>query len=486
MKQKMGLLLGLGLFLAVLMFPIQEITPTQQKTLAVAVLMGTWWVSSAFPVAVTALLPLALFPILSVLPMDKVAGQYSSSIIFLFMGGFMMSQAIHKWGLHHRIALNILHFVGGGPKRIIGGFLLATAFLSMWISNTSAAIMVFPMALAVIEEIQGRYDPREERSFGLALCLAVAYAASIGGVATLIGTPPNLVLIGQMEKLLPDVPEITFLQWMLFGVPCAVGLLFFLWIYLSYWILQFHKGITFDYRMISLQIGHLGAMNRSQKGVLWILFAAIICWITRADLDLGSITIYGWETLLHLPDVDDGTVAIFFTLMMFLFPVDWREGKFLLEWEDAKKIPWEIILLFGGGFALGYAFTHTGLSDWFGQYFLGLQGVSSWIQILTICLAVTFFSEIASNTATATLMIPILISVAQSLEISPMFLIIPATIAASFGFMLPVATPPNAIVFASGRVTVQEMAKAGFFLNVIGSIWVTFIIHMLGPYVFNF
>lgn len=486
MKHKVGIYLGLILFFAILLLPIPSLNPPQQKTLAITILMGTWWVTSAFHLAITSLLPLALFPLLSVLPMNAVAHEYASSIIFLFMGGFMMSQAIHKWNLHHRIALTIIHFVGGGPTRIVGGFLLATAFLSMWISNTSAAVMIFPMALAVMEEIHGKFDSRGERSFGVALCLAVAYAASVGGVATLVGTPPNLVLIGQMEKLLPNFPEITFLQWMLFGVPCAIGLLFFLWLYLTKWVMEFHHDIKFDSQTISKQLHSLGSMTRPQKTVLWILSAAIFSWITRADLDFGYFMFHGWESLLNLPHVDDGTVAIFFTLVMFLWPVDWQGGKFLLEWEEAKKIPWEIILLFGGGFALGHAFSHTGLSNWIGEFFLGLQNMPTWLQLLSLCLVVTFFSEIASNTATATLMIPVLISVANTLGVSPLLYIVPATLSASFGFMLPVATPPNAIVFASGRITVAEMAKAGFFLDIVGAIWVTFLAYTLGAYVFGY
>lgn len=479
LRTRVGLVAGPLVFaLLCLLEPIEGLDSIQHRALALSLWMAIWWMSAAVHMSVTALLPLGLLPLLSVSGMDETAEHYASPIIFLFMGGFMMAQAMQRWGLHERIALSMIRLVGVGPRSIIAGFMLATAFLSMWISNTATTVMILPMALAIIREFRRLYPDDTKHSFAKALMLAVAYSASIGGISTLIGTPPNLILAGQLRRLLPEQAELQFVNWMFFGLPTALGFLLMTWAYLTRVVLQLPSGPGLGKKQVCEQLAKLGGMRLPELLILVIFSLTALAWMTRADLNIGSFHFQGWQSRWQLAGVHDGTVAMFFALVMFVTPIG--GGDFLLDWDSAKKLPWEIILLLGGGFALADSFAQTGLATWVSSYLHVLGHLPLWLCVLLLCLFTTFLTEITSNTATATVLIPILISLATAWQLPPLLIAVPVTLSASCAFMLPVATPPNAIVFASGELTAAGMSRAGFVLNILGAAWITFMSLTLG------
>jgi len=496
MRQKIGLFLGLGLFILVLVLPPASGMSIQAKrTAAVALLMASWWISEAIPIPVTALLPLILFPILSIMAAKDVASRYADQNIFLFMGGFFIAMAMQRWELHKRIALHIIKILGTSPHRIILGFMIATAFLSMWISNTATTMMMFPIGLAVIlhaevmikKENLSINTARGEFNFGTALMLAIAYSASIGGIATLVGTPPNIVFVGIAKSLFPKAPEIGFLDWFKIGLPLVIIFLPIVWVYLTRMILPLKlKRIPGEKNVIEQDLKSLGPMKIGEKLTLIIFFVVAVAWISRKNIDIGLFIIPGWSNILGISDyVHDSTVAMIGALLLFLLPVDLRRREFVLNWEWAVRIPWGIILLFGGGFAIAAGFQSSGLAQWIGERFSFLCGIPLIFMIMCICLLLTFLTEITSNTATTTMMMPVLGSMAVAVSVHPYLLMIPATISASCAFMLPVATPPNAIIFGSGYLRIPDMAKAGFFLNLIGALIVTLIVYFLAIPVFK-
>ncbi|MDP7397835.1 MAG: SLC13 family permease, partial [Lentisphaeria bacterium] len=391
------------------------------------------------------------------------------------------AMAMQKWNLHERIALNIIVRTGTNPSRLVLGFMLGTAFLSMWISNTATTLMMMPIALAVIGQIKQRADGQGIENFPVALMLGIAYAASVGGIATLVGTPPNGVLITQYQGLFPDAPEIGFFQWMLIGVPTAAVLLPVTWILLTRVLFNF-RDLTFTGARAEIKgrIQSLGAMNRGERIVLVVWVCTALAWIFRADIGLGVLTIPGWRNIFPNPAyVHNGTVAIAAAMALFAIPVDLRRGEFALDWNWAKRIPWGILILFGGGLALARAFTSTGLVEWLGGKLVLLDGIPPLFVVLAIALMLTFLTEVTSNTGTTAIMLPILGGAALALGVHPLLLMIPATISASCAFMLPVATPPNAIVFDGGHVTVPQMARAGILLNLIGVVLVTLVTYFI-------
>ena len=487
--KKLGLPLGIALFVAVLLLPTPEgMTAEGQRAGAVAILMATWWMLEAAPLAATALLPVALFPLMGVLDAGEVTEAYGDPNIFLFMGGFFLAMAMQKWNLHERIALNIVVRTGTNPSRLVLGFMLGTAFLSMWISNTATTLMMLPIALAVIDQMKERAEGEGVENFPVALMLGIAYAASFCGVATLIGTPPNGVLITQYTGLFPGAPEIGFFQWMLVGVPMAAIMLPVTWILLTRVLFNF-RGLTFTgaREEIEGRIRSLGVMSRGERIVLVVWVCTALAWIFRADINLGVVTIPGWRNMFPNPAyVHNGTVAIAAALALFAIPVDLKRGEFALDWEWARRIPWGILILFGGGLALARAFTSTGLVEWLGGKLTLLDGVPPLFVVLAIALMLTFLTEVTSNTATTSIMLPILGgAAAPALGVNPLLLMIPATISASCAFMLPVATPPNAIVFGGGHLSVPQMARAGVLLNIIGVVLVTLITYFIAVPVFG-
>ena len=479
--QLIGLLLGPIFFaLTLLFFNPEGLSPEGKAVLASTLWIATWWITEAIPIPVASLLPLVLFPLTQGLDMNTTASSYGDETIFLFMGGFMIALAMEKWNLHRRIALTIISAIGTNMDRIVLGFMVATGFLSMWISNTATAMMMVPIGLAIIYQVSDalKDDPSVDTSkqnfnFGKALMLGIAYSASLGGVATLIGTPPNTLLAGAINKMYGI--ELSFAKWMLFGVPLAWTFIFITWFYLVKFAFPSKlKTLPGGRAVIDKEKAALGRASAEEKLVFTIFILAALAWITRSFL-----------LSMFIDGLSDGIIAVIFAILLFIIPSVNRKGDHLLDWETAVKLPWGILLLFGGGLAIASGFKSSGLSEWIGSQLMGLQGVSMFVMILLVCALVLALTEITSNTATASMMYPIMASLAVALGMHPYALMIAAGVAASCAFMLPVATPPNAVVFSSGYVRITDMARAGFALNVFGVILVTLSIYYLLPLVWG-
>ena len=475
--------------LALLLLFFGDIDPENPKvtaTLAVAILMATWWITEALPLAVTSLLPVALFPILGIMDGKAVSATYFNDTIFLFMGGFLVALAMERWELHKRIAYKILCITGVSPSRILLGFMAASFFLSMWISNTATAMMMLPIAMAIIFQLDKLMEGRGSGRFSIAILLGVAYSSSVGGVATLVGTPPNLSFARIFHIYFPELPEVSFYKWLISALPLALSIAAFIWIYL-YFVFRPAKG---EWREVERDIFHIklkemGSTTREQKIVFVIFSLLALLWIFRADIELGGFTLPGWSGFFpESKYINDGTVAIFMAIILFIIPAGKgghsSTGKrgMIMDWESAVKLPWSILLLFGGGFALATGFKESGLSLWVGSHFAGVASLHPFIVILIISLIMTFLTELTSNTATTEMMLPILAGIAVTTGLNPLMLMIPATISASMAFMMPVATPPNAIIFGTGRVSVKTMAKTGFVINIIGALIITLFVYL--------
>lgn len=481
-RKKVGLFAGAVIFLIILILPLPEsMPPAALKVGAISSLMAIWWLTEAIPIPATALLPLALFPLLGVMNSKQASAPYANHLIFLFLGGFFIAIAMEKWNLHKRIALYIIKLVGTSPNRIILGFMISTAFLSMWISNTATAMMMVPVAMAIIKqsaEIIKKNNPHGintepgKFNFGTALMLSIAYAASIGGVATIIGTPPNTILVGLIESMYHK--QIAFSDWMLIGVPLATVMLFISWIYLTKFALKPEiSELPGGRKTILEEVRKLGKITSEERKVLIVFIFVAVSWIVRGFIQTGS-------QMMH-----DSTIAVIGAILLFITPADFKKGIFILDWEAAKKVPWDIILLFGGGLSLAQGFIKSGLAKWIGYQLTGLQGTSYIILIIIIITVVIFLTEITSNTATSAMLIPVMGSIAIAMSIHPYGPMIATCIAASYAFMLPVATPPNAVVFGSKYVSILTMAKVGIIMNVIGIIIITILIIYLMPLVWH-
>lgn len=437
-----------------------------RATAAVVVLMAVLWMTEAMPLPATALIPVALFPVLGVLPIDETARAYANEVVFLFLGGFLIGKAMERWGLHRRIALLILTVAGATPGRLVAGVMVATAFLSMWISNTATVVMMFPIALSVLRAAEAG-ERRPPATFPVCLMLALAYAASIGSVGTIIGTPPNLLLRAFVEERYGV--EIGFAQWMLVGVPLVLALLPLAWLVLTR-IYPPGSGALGARDAIAAERRDLGRMSRGEIVVLAVFAATASAWVLREPLA-------GWARLAELApwieDVSDAGIAMTGALVLFAFPVHPRRGEFALDWEAARDLPWGVLILVGGGLSLAAAVQANGVDTWIGGRLAGLGGLPALALVAAVAGAVVLLTEVSSNTATAATLLPVLGGVAGAIGVDPLTLVVPAALAASFAFMMPVATPPNAIVFASGRLTVAQMVRAGAWLNVIGVLAVT-------------
>ncbi len=443
---------------------------------AVAILMSIWWITEAVPLAVTSLVPLILFPLTGAISGKQTSEAYINSTIFLFMGGFIIAIALEKWNLHKRIALTVISIFGKNPSQIVLGFMLATGFISMWISNTATALMIFPIGLAVLTKLENEFGKERTKKFSIALMLSIAYAASIGGMGTLVGTPPNLVFVRVYKIAFPDKPMILFAEWMKFAVPITITMLILTWVILAKIVFRTGKDLIISREIIREEKEKLGKASFEEKVVLIIFLITSLLWIFRGDLDLGFVKVPGWSNIFPKPDfIDDGTVAITMAFLLFLIPSKNKsnDSDFILDFSTISKIPWDIILLFGGGFALAEGFVSSGLSKLISQQFTLLGGMPLILIIALICFSITALSELTSNTATAQIILPILASLAVELKIEPLLLMVPATLAASFGFMLPVGTPPNAIVFSSQRLKVKDMVKAGIIVDILSIIIIT-------------
>jgi solute carrier family 13 (sodium-dependent dicarboxylate transporter), member 2/3/5 len=443
------------------------------------------------PLPATSLLPIALFPLLGVLDVGESTAPYASDIVFLFMGGFMLALAMQRWGLHRRIALMTVMAVGTKPTRVVAGFMIATAFLSMWVSNTATTVMMLPIGLSVLQlafdRVKGGPDGDDLTGagapiFATCLMLGIAYAASIGSLATLIGTPPNLFMAGFVEQSY-DI-SIGFGQWMLVGLPLSVVFLTITYFILTRFVYKIElEEIPGGRELFKTELEKLGPVSRGERIVAVIFTLTALTWVLREPLT-------GWDALIGvlpgLEGLSDAGIGIIAAIALFAIPVDWKHGVFTLDWSTARKLPWGVLLLFGGGLSLAAGVGSSGLDEWIGAQ-VGAVGFLPIIVLVAIaCAAVVYLTELTSNTATAATFLPILGGVALGLDLPPLLLIVPATLAASCAFMMPVATPPNAIVFGSGHITMPQMVKAGFWLNLVGIVLITGLTYTIAAAVLGF
>lgn len=475
-KKNIFLIAGPLSFLILQSFNAPEGMPESAfDMLGITIWIALWWVTEAIPIGVTALLPIILFPMTGAVDLSTTTASYGHKYIFLYMGGFMLAIAIEKWNLHKRIALHIIKIIGTNVSKIILGFMVATAFLSMWISNTATSVMMLPIGMSIVAQLKDNPATIKDENliFGKALMLGIAYSASIGGIATLIGTPPNLVFAGYVEEIYGI--EITFWQWAKWGLPIAIPLLVIAWVYLTRFAFTFkQKEFPGGKAEINKLLHEVGPMKKEEKIVLGVFILTAFAWISRSFI-----------LQRFLPGIDDTIIAMFAGILLFTIPSS-DKGKALITWDDAVKIPWGIILLFGGGMALASGFETTGLATWLGSQMSLLQGLTLLVLILVIIASVNFITEITSNLATTAMLLPILAPIAISLGINPYILMVATTVAASCAFMLPVATPPNAVVFGSGYLKIPDMVKSGIWMNLFSITYLTLMVYYILPIIWDF
>ena len=478
-SRKIGLYLGPLLFILTRFFLEAEGLSNQANAVLASTLwIAIWWITEAIPIAATSLLPIILFPLSGALSLDDTTSSFGHRFVFLYLGGFILALAIQKWNLHKRIALNIIMVVGTNVQKIILGFMVATAFLSMWISNTATAVMMLPIGIAIIKQMKDLKNSPEDENliFGKALMLSIAYSASIGGIATLIGTPPNLVFAGIIQEVYNI--EISFLKWFQFGFPISILLLAISWIYLTKVAFKFKQNeFNEGKEEINMQLEELGPISYEEKIVLSVFVLTGLAWILRTYL-LNKF----------IPNLDDSIIALISGISLFLFQANNQEGKNekIMNWEDAVKLPWGILLLFGGGLAIAQGFQSSGLANWIAENLTQLNGFSLFIILLVLITVVNFLTEITSNLATTAMLLPILAPTAVILGVHPYILMVGATLAASCAFMLPVATPPNAIVFGSNYLKISDMVRVGILMNIISIIIIFMMVYFILPILWNF
>lgn len=474
MRHWLGWVLGPGALLFTLLWPAPTgLSQEGWLTAGVAVLMAVLWICESLPIPVTALIPLVLFPALELGTVQVTAAPYANPIIYLFMGGFLIALAMQRWQLHRRVALNLIGIMGTRPSRIIAGFLLASAFVSMWVSNTATALMMLPIALSVLQILPPSTSATPAmRGFGTALLLSVAYGATTGGMATLIGTPPNALLAAFVESTYGIT--LGFGRWMLLGVPVMLVTLPLVWLVLTRVSFRLSSGeVPGMKEFIQQQKAQLGPWTRGELIVLTVFLLTALGWVTQPLL------------AKVVPLLTDTTIAMAGGLLLFVIPMNWRRGEFVLNWETAKGLPWDVLLLFGGGLSLAGNIDKHGLSRYLGELCNGLGGVPVLLALAVVCFGILMLTELTSNTATAATFLPIVAALALSLGQNPLLFLIPCALAANCSYMLPVGTPPNAIVFGSGYVTLPQMAWAGLWLNlllvpvIVGLVW------LLGPLIFD-
>ena len=460
--------------------------PKVTYTFAIALLMAVWWITEAIPLAATALLPVALFPLFGVVDGKTVSSMYFNYLIFLFIGGFLMALAMERWDLHRRIAIKVLMFFGISPGRILMGFMAATAFLSMWMSNTATTMMMIPIALSIIYKLEEILGKVRLGTYSIGLLLGIAYSASIGGIATLVGTPPNLSFARIANIIFPAMPEISFADWLIFAIWISLLVFIAAWLllYVMYKPKQAWDGVNREEFKKEYQL--LGKAKPEEKIIFVLFILMALLWVFRSGFHIGFVNIPGWSDLFDNPAyINDGTVAIAIAVILFIIPSKTNKGERLMDWETANRLPWHIVILFGGGFALAKGFVDSGLSIWFGEQLSGLAGTHPMILTSVVVTMMSFLTELTSNIASTEMILPILAGMAVSIQINPLLLMIPATLAASLAFMLPVATPPNAIIFGTGRLHIKDMVKTGFLLNMVGIIVTTLVTYFWGTLVFK-
>lgn len=468
-RQRIGLVVGPALFIIFAFVPIPGIPENIRRMIAAVLLMAIWWVSEAIPLAATSLLPLVLFPFLGIASAAQAAAPYSNHLIYLFLGGFMLAQAMQRWNLHRRLALHIVAMMGTSPSRVILGFMAAAAFVSMWVSNTATTAMMMPIGLAVIQQVADAVKEKGldidlepgQFNFGVDLMLGIAYAASIGGIGTLIGTPPNVLLAGMMEETYGI--QVSFLRWLAFGVPFAAVMVPLTWFWLTRVSYPLEiKEVPGGAALIKEHIRKLGPMNTGERRTAYLFALTAAAWMFRPL----------WTRWIPTGEfITDSTIAMTAAVLAFLLPAG--SGERLLNWSWASKLPWDVLLLFGGGFSLAAGFDRSGLSQWVGDQLVHFSEAPLPLFILAIVVVIIALTEFASNTASTAMSLPILGATAVGMGLSPLTLCVPAAVAASCAFMMPAATPPNAIVFGTGYLTIPQMVKAGFFIVLMSTVLIT-------------
>ena len=458
LTKKIGLIIGPVIFLILINLPIQLISEQADKVIAIAAWMVIWWITEAVSISVTALLPIIIFPITGIMDIKEVSANYGSSIVFLFFGGFIMALALEKVNLHKRIALTIIKLTGTSPNRIILGFMISTAFLSMWISNTASTLVMLPIGLSVIKLLIQDEDgfTSKDRNFALSIMLGIAFSANVGGIATIIGTPPNSVLIGFLER--EHQIEISFLKWLTFGLPFSIimiTVIYFMMVKVIY--PNGLKVFASSEALIQQEINALGKLRSEEKKVILIFGFAIFFWIFRTYINAAIPNL----------NISDTEISVWTAIILFVIPNNFIQGKFIIEWKDTSKIAWGILILFGGGLALASGLSKTGLIDIIASTIASYTGLSVLAIVSLLIILMLFMTELMSNVALVAVLAPVVAGVTIGLEIPLLYVLIPVTMASSCAFMLPMATPPNAIVFSSGYVKVKDMVKAGIFLNSI-------------------
>ncbi|GAB4156297.1 MAG: DASS family sodium-coupled anion symporter [Planctomycetaceae bacterium] len=502
----LGKVLGFVLFLLILFAPTPEgMTPAGQRMAAVTILMAVLWLTQAIPIAATSLIPLAAYPFLGILPAKEVSNAYIDANIFLFLGGFVIALGIEKWGLHRRMALHIVRVLGTSLPRVVLGFMVGTAFLSMWISNTASTLLMLPIGMAMISSLTEFSDRGSSASaeddccvdsssaevarFSVVLMLAIAYSASIGGFTSLVGTPTNVAFLGIWSEQFPAAPEFSAGEWMMAVLPLGVALLFCAWGLLTWRLPKSLGGEHPERHFFTEKLRQLGRPSRAEILMLIVFSITALLWIFRKPLSFGGTELIpGWgdgvawilrNWGVTAESLHDSTVAIGMALLMFFIPAARDQNgqvQCLMDWETAERLPWGILLLIGGGFAIARGFKATGLAEWIGDLFAGtIINWPAWLLVLSVCLLLTFLTELTSNVATVSALMPILAVTAQRVGVDPRLMMIPAVISASCAFMLPIATPPNAIVFGSGKIRMGQMVRYGIALNFLGAVLITLV-----------
>lgn len=458
LSRKIGFIIGPLLYILLLAAPIELINPTIDKVIAIAAWMIIWWITEAVSISVTALIPLALFPLLGIGDIKEVASNYANPIVYLFFGGFVIALALEKVNLHKRIALSILKITGTKANGIILGFMIATGLMSMWISNTASTVVMLPIAVSVIQLLIDDEDgfTKNDRNFALSIMLGIAFGANIGGMATLIGTPPNSVMLAFLNESYNI--DIGFFQWMKMGVPFSITLMIITYFMITRVFYKNNLGnIGKSGNIIQTELDKLGPVSKGEKVVLAIFLITAISWMLRSYLN----------QLLPEITLTDTTISVIAALLMFIVPINYKDGKFPLAWEDTSRLPWGILILFGGGLALASGLAQSGFIDMIGSYISQQEDWSMWVVTAVLIFLMLFMTELMSNVALVTILVPLVVGIAIGMDVPILQMVIPVTLASSCAFMLPMATPPNAIVFASGHVRVGEMARVGVVLNLI-------------------
>ncbi|WBU90069.1 SLC13 family permease [Cellulophaga omnivescoria] len=456
-SKKIGLVAGPLVFLCIILLPTTILSTNADAVIAIALWMVIWWITEAVSISVTALLPLILFPILKIMPLNTVGANYGNKIIFLFFGGFILALALEKVNLHKRIALNIIKITGTTPNKVVLGFIIATATLSMWISNTASTVVMLPIAVSVIKLLVNDKDgfTKSDKNFALSVMLGIAFSANAGGIATIIGTPPNSVLIGLLEEQYNI--EISFLKWMIIGLPFSIALLTVIYFVLVKWMFP-NKQLEFSASkdVINLELKKLGPTSKKEKMVLVIFAITVFLWIFRTLIN----------SIFPKLGLSDTVISMIAAVSLFAVPYNLKKGDFILKWKDTEKLAWGILVLFGGGLALANGMATTGIVTTVTET-ISNSNINIFFTVSLLILLMLFMTELMSNVALITVLAPIVAGIAIGLNIPMLHILIPVTMASSCAFMLPMATPPNAIVFASGYIKVKQMARVGVILNLI-------------------